>query len=266
MKRFVDRSRRAPSLVSPLLLAGLLVISARLVYSQTNSPHSAPVSAAPTDFSGKVAETMNTAGYTYILVDTGKTKTWAAAPQFSVKVGDKVAVADGMPMPNYHSKTLNRDFELVVFTGNVTVNGVSVAAAAASSANSGQLPEGHPLISGAPTSGADVKPSINLTGIKKAESGKSIAEIYSDKSKLSGKKVNVRGRVVKYNGDIMGKNWIHIQDGTGNAGSNDLAVTSTAKTKVGDLILVNGTVAINKDFGGGYKYSVILEDAQLTVE
>jgi hypothetical protein len=266
MKSFVDRSTRAASLVSSLLLAGLLAMTARVVYSQTNSPHAAPVSATPTDFSGKVAETMNTAGYTYILVDTGKTKTWAAAPQFSVKVGDKVAIADGMPMPNYHSKTLNRDFELVVFTGNVTVNGAPVVAATASSAKSGQLPEGHPPIGGTPTSGGNVKPTINLTGIKKAEDGKSVAEIYSDKSKLSGKKVKVRGRVVKYNGDIMGKNWIHIQDGTGSAGSNDLAVTSTAKTKVGDLILVTGTVAINKDFGGGYQYSVIVEDAQLTVE
>jgi hypothetical protein len=266
MKRFVDRSRRAPSLVSPLVLAGLLAISARLVYSQTNSPHPTPASPEPTDFSGVVAETMNTAGYTYFLVDSGKAKTWAAAPQFSVKVGDKVAVADGMPMPNYHSKTLNRDFELVVFTGNLTVNGVSVLAGAASPPRAGQLPEGHPPISGTPTSAGDVKPTINLTGIKKAEGGKSIAEIYSDKSKLSGKKVKVRGRVVKYNGDIMGKNWIHIQDGTGSAGSNDLAVTSTAGTKVGALILVNGTVAINKDFGGGYQYNVIIEDAQLTAE
>jgi hypothetical protein len=140
------------------------------------------------------------------------------------------------------------------------------SAALAKAPRASQLPEGHPPISGAPISGGNVKPTISLTGIKKAGDGKSIAEIYSDKSKLSGKKVKVRGRVVKYNGDIMGKNWIHIQDGTGSAGSNDLAVTSTAGTKVGDLILVNGTVAINKDFGGGYKYSVILEDAQLTVE
>jgi hypothetical protein len=156
---------------------------------------------------------------------------------------------------------LNRDFDLVVFTGNVKVNGVSPGASAAPSAKSGRLPEGHP-----PISGGDVKPALNLSGIKKAEGGKSIAEVYAEKAKLSAKKVNVRGRVVKYNGEIMGKNWIHIQDGTGSVGSNDLAVTTAATAKVGDLILVNGTVAINKDFGGGYKYSVIVEDAQVTVE
>jgi hypothetical protein len=262
MKCFIDVKRRFSKMVA--LIAGFLAVHLPVAYPQTNSP--VPAASAP-DFSGKVAETMNTAGYTYFLVDTGKAKTWTAAPQFSVKVGDKVEVAGGMPMPNYHSKTLNRDFELVVFTGNVTVNGVSAAAAgAAPSVKSGQLPEGHPPISGGAAAGTDPLPIINLKGIKKADGGKTIAEIYGDKAKLSGNKVKVRGRVVKYNGDIMGKNWLHIQDGSGSAGSNDLAVTSAAKTKVGDLVLVNGTVAINKDFGGGYKYVVIVEDAQVTVE
>ena len=249
-----------------LLIASLGPLIAPLLHAQSNSPRSAQASAAPKDFSGEVMETMNTAGYTYFLVDTGKAKTWAASPQFTVKVGDKVDVAAGMAMPNYHSKTLNRDFELVVFTGSVTVNGVSAAAGAGSAAKSGQLPEGHPPISGGGAAGTEPLPTINLSGIKKAEGGKSIAEIYADKAKLSGKKEKVRGRVVKYNSDIMGKNWIHIQDGTGSAGSNDLTVTSAKKTKVGDLIFVNGTVAINKDFGGGYKYVVIIEDAQVTVE
>jgi hypothetical protein len=265
-------NRRTANLTYLRHLTYLISLATSLAYApaafcQTQAPASKGASSdSATAFSGKVAETMSTAGYTYVLVDTGKAKTWAAAPQFSVKVGDTVAVADGMPMPNYHSKTLNRDFDLVVFTGNVKVNGALPGAGATPSAKSGALPEGHPPISGAPGSAADAKPTIDLTGIKKAEGGKTIAEIYSDKSKLGGKKVKVRGRVVKYNAEIMGKNWIHIQDGTGAAGSNDLAVTTAAKTKVGDLILVNGTVAINKDFGGGYQYTVIVEDAQLTVE
>jgi hypothetical protein len=241
---------------------GALVCSAQ-------SPAPKPSAGAPTDFSGKVVETMSTAGYTYVLVDTGKAKTWAAAPQFAVKVGDSIAVADGMPMPNYHSKSLNRDFELVVFTGNIKVNGAAPGGGSAPSANAGKLPEGHPPISGAPGvpgAGSEPKAAVNLSGIKKAEGGKTIAEIYADKAKLAGKKVKVRGRVVKYNAEIMSKNWLHIQDGTGAVGSNDLAVTTKANSKVGDLVLVNGTVAINKDFGGGYQYSVIVEDAQATVE
>ena len=241
-----------------------LALSALICSAQP--PATKAPAAAPTDFSGKVVETMATAGYTYVLVDTGKAKTWAASPQFAVKVGDTIAIADGMPMPNYHSKSLNRDFEMVIFTANVKVNGAVPGGGSAPSANAGKLPEGHPPISGENDAGSEPKPAVNLSGIKKAEGGKSIAEVYADKAKLAGKKVKVRGRVVKYNAEIMGKNWLHIQDGTGAVGSNDLAVTTQAKTKVGDLVLVNGTVAINKDFGGGYKYSVIVEDAEAAVE
>ena len=76
----------------------------------------------------------------------------------------------------------------------------------------------------------------------------------------------IRGKVVKYNAEIMGRNWLHIQDGTGAIGGNDLLITSSDKAKVGDTVLIVGTVAINKDFGAGYKYRVLVEDAKVTVE
>ena len=75
-----------------------------------------------------------------------------------------------------------------------------------------------------------------------------------------------RGKVVKFNANIMGKNWLHVQDGTGNAGSNDLLVTTTGQAKPGDTVLIEGKVALNKDFGAGYKYNVLVEDAKVTVE
>jgi hypothetical protein len=78
--------------------------------------------------------------------------------------------------------------------------------------------------------------------------------------------VKVRGKVVKYNSGIMGKNWLHIQDGSGAAGSNDLTVTTSANTKVGDTVLVAGVLSANKDFGSGYKYALIVQDAKVTVE
>jgi hypothetical protein len=64
----------------------------------------------------------------------------------------------------------------------------------------------------------------------------------------------------------MGKNWLHVQDGTGKPGSNDLMVTSKAAAKVGDTVLVKGVVTLDKDFGAGYRYDVILDDAEVTVE
>jgi hypothetical protein len=236
----------------------LLLISCLALHPTGASCQAAPPAAAPArGFSGKVIETMNAASYTYVLVDTGTQKLWAAAPQFAVKTGDSIAVADGMPMRNYHSQTLKRDFDVVYFTGTVTLNGKSPADADAAI----ELPKNHP-----PIAGFSAKPAIDLSGIKKAEGGKSIAEIYAGKVELRGKPVKVRGKVVKYNAAILGKNWLHIQDGTGSAGSNDLAVTTAAKAKVGDTVLVTGAVAIDRDFGSGYRYSLILEDAKVTVE
>lgn len=79
-----------------------------------------PTGASAGGFSGVVVEHINTAGYTYVLVDTGASKVWAVAPEFAVKPGDAVKVSDVMPMEKYHSKTLNRTFDLVYFTGSIT--------------------------------------------------------------------------------------------------------------------------------------------------
>jgi hypothetical protein len=255
----------------------LLLISCLLLPIQFTQAQDAPPApaAAETGFSGKVVETMTTAGYTYVLVDTGTKKVWAAAVQFAVKAGDSVSFAAGDAMPNYHSKSLNRDFDLVYFTGGITVNNSGSAASAAAP----KLPPGHPPLGGAattpglppghpPLGGPAASPKVDLTGIKKAAGGKTIQEIFAAQSKLAGQPVSVRGKVVKYNAEIMGKNWLHIQDGTGSADNrdNDLAVTTATAAKVGDTVLVTGKVSANKDFGAGYKYDVILDDAQVTVE
>ena len=241
---------------------------------------SAPKAAAKSGFSGKVAETMNATSYTYVLVDTGAKKMWAAAPQFTVKVGDNVAVEDPMEMRNYHSKTLNRDFDVVFFTGSITVNGknpVAVASTPPAGSSAAQLPQGHPPIGGSamkpqmPAGHPDIsaeaaKTPADFSKIKKAQGGKTIAEIYAGKAKLNGQQTSVRGKVVKFNEMIMGKNWVHIQDGTGAVGSNDLLVTTATKVKVGDTVLVTGKVATDKDFGANYKYSILIEDAKIVVE
>jgi hypothetical protein len=140
------------------------------------------------------------------------------------------------------------------------------------------LPPGHPSLNGQSTPGlppghpsltAPRAPAkVDLTGIKKADGGKTIQEIYAAKAKLAGQAVSVRGKVVKYNAMILGKNWLHIQDGSGKAddGNNDLTVTTTTPAAVGDTVLVTGVVSTNRDFGAGYKYSVIIEGAQVSVE
>ena len=94
----------------------------------------------------------------------------------------------------------------------------------------------------------------------------SIAELYANKTVYAGKSVRLHGKVVKYNPNIMGKNWVHIQDGTEHEGKNDLTVTTKMTTKVGEEITVEGTVVLNKDLGAGYFYEILLEDATIVKE
>ena len=199
---------------------------------------------------GKVVESINAATYTYVQVDTGAAKVWAAAPQFAVKPGDTVALGDPMPMPNYHSKTLNRTFEVVYFSGRASVNGVSTLAGGATSAPSRSLPG----------------LAVDLSNIARAPGGQTVAEVHAGRSALAGKPVTVRGRVVKFNANIMGRNWLHIRDGSGGEGSNDLTVTSAGQAKVGDLVVVTGRLAVDKDFGSGYRYALLVEEAKVAVE
>jgi hypothetical protein len=256
-----------------LLILASLTIAAHFAIAQ--NPEPAPAAGAENGFTGKVVETTNTAGYTYVLVDTGSQKHWAAANEFAVKPGDMVEVGAGVPMSNYHSKTLNRDFDMVYFTGRIKVAGDKTSASEATPQlpaghpplNAGStpaLPPGHPLITG----DSAKAPNLDLTGIKRAEGGKTIEEIFAGQKKLAGKEVVVRGKVVKYNAQILGKNWLHIRDGSGSPDKqdNDLTITTSDTAKLGDTVLVTGKLAADKDFGAGYKYSLIIEDDKVKAE
>lgn len=118
-----------------------------------------------------------------------------------------------------------------------------------------------------PTPAASSMTDVDLTGIAKAEGGKTVSEVFAEKDALANAPVTVRGKVVKVNAGIMGKNWLHVRDGSGTEGSNDLTVTTTGDLpKVGDTVVVTGPITLNKDFGLGYQYDVLVEDATVTVE
>lgn len=201
---------------------------------------------------GTVTETMSTGGYTYVRVDTGDRQLWAAAPQFEVAVGDTVSIPPGMAMNNYRSKTLDRTFDEVLFVGHVSVVGTGEGAAP------GTPPHG--------SLGGEPEVAMDFSGLAKPEGGRTVHELYSEKADLVGTEVLVRGKVVKFARQIMGLNWIHVQDGSGSAGTNDLTVTTTGAAKVGDTVLVRGKLAADKEFGFGYRYDLIIERAQVTVE
>jgi hypothetical protein len=109
--------------------------------------------------------------------------------------------------------------------------------------------------------------TVDLSGIEKADGGKTIADVFAEKDQLAGQTVVFRGKVVKVNANIMGKNWLHVRDGSGEEGTNDLTVTTVdVLPEIGDTVLVTGPVALNKDFGMGYQYGIIIDEAQVTVE
>lgn len=223
--------------------------------AQSNG-ESPQVVAQAAGISGTVAETMEASGYTYVAVDTGSEKIWVAGPKTAVKVGDQVFIGGGSPISNFESKTLGRTFESIIFASSIAVDGAEQTFAAAGQGASGQVA----------AAAASAEVDMDFTGLTKADGGKTVAEIFAEKTALNGQDVMVRAKVTKFMAGIMGKNWLHIKDGTGAAGADDLVVTTQVTANTGDTVLVSGTVAADKDFGSGYKYAVIVEDAEVTIE
>jgi hypothetical protein len=212
----------------------------------------------PGGFAGEVVETMNSGGYTYVHLKTRDGDVWAAGPETPVKVGDAVTVPAGMKMEPFKSETLNRDFDAVYFVSEIRVG------AAGTTPTPTTMPQGHPPVGS--SSASALPEGVDLSGIEVPAGGKSIAALYEDRKALAGRDVIVRGRVVKFTPAVMGKNWVHLRDGTGAEGSNDLTVTTDATVAIGDLVTARGTVVLDKDFGFGYSYAILVENAKVTKE
>ncbi|WP_305042566.1 hypothetical protein [Geoalkalibacter sp.] len=221
---------------------------------------------AAQSISGTVVETMNTAGYTYVQVDTGSKLVWAAGPETQVKVGDTVVLAPGQEMHEYRSNSLDRTFDMILFVPGIMVGGESQAAAGAPGMMPGMQMPGMEMPGGHPEVGGPKSAEIDFTGLTPVEGGQTVGQIYAQKADLSGKEVQVRGKVVRFSPQIMGKNWIHLQDGTDNDGKGDITVTTLAMAQVGDTVVVSGVLGTDKDIAHGQVYEVIIEDAQVVVE
>ncbi len=216
----------------------------------------------PGSHAGTVKETMNSGGYTYLLIDTGDEEVWVASPQVEVAAGDEVVAPPGALMPGYTSPTLERTFDQIYFISSIEIAGRETSSAG----DENQLPAGHPTLSGGGTNAGQSKTDIDLTSISKADGGFRVSEIYAQSEKLSDQEVAVRGKVVKFTAAIMGTNWVHLRDGSGGEADGDLTVTTSATVKVGDMILVKGKLSVDRDFGYGYLYQVIIEDGAIIVE
>jgi hypothetical protein len=202
---------------------------------------------------GTVVETMDSGGYTYVLLE--ENNLWVAGPPATVSVGDNVTYANAVNMGQFQSRTLNRTFDNIVFTQSLTVvkpfDAEAHANAAASATMSDQLGIAKSTASAAPEAGE----------ITPAEGGKTIAAIRTEYQQLNGQQVAVRAKVMKVSKNILGKNWITLQDGTGTAPENKLLATSAELAEIGDLVTVKGVVRTDVDLGSGYRYKVVLEEA-----
>ncbi len=211
---------------------------------------------------GTVVETMSGGGYTYLLLSDGTQKVWAASPPCSVKTGEVVVVPPGMVMTDFYSKGLKRKFDKIFFVEGIqraNAEDAKAGMACPFPSGSGGMPPGHGMHK-------SPAPVLSFDNIARAEGGRTVAELHTEKAQWAGRTVAVRGRVAKFSPAIMDRNWIHIQDGTGKGPTADLTVTSTNAAKVGDLIVADGVVATNKVFGHGYAYEVIMENAKIKVE
>jgi hypothetical protein len=208
----------------------------------------------PNVCSGAVVETMNSGGYTYVNVDCGGRLVWAAGPTTEVAVGDEVSISLGVEMRDFASPSLERTFESIYFVTDIQQS------------DDGRAPDDRTVAEAhGKSSVPSEQPTHDFSSIDRPEGAKTVAEIYSSRAELEGVEILMVGKVVKFNPKIMGKNWIHIQDGTGEPGSNDLTVTTDATASVGDTVLVRGKVGLDKDMGAGYRYDILIEDAAVTV-
>ena len=231
--------------------------------------------------SATIIESKDVTNYTYLLLEDKTGKVWAAIPKTPVKTGDEIAISDIAVMKDFHSKTLEKTFDLILFAVPsegcpFKESGGEIVSEMPSGMMPGKMPPAmtsqatmpHGTIPAMGDSSKKSKAAPQDIKVSKAvgEDAYTIEEIYSKKEELSQKTITVRAIVVKFMPQIMGKNWIHIQDGTGSAekGNDDVAVSTLDTAEVGDEVIIKGTLGIDKDFGMSCAFGVLIEEASIT--
>ena len=235
-----------------------------------------------------IKEVIYTSNYTYLFSIEEETELWIAIPKMEAKAGEVYYYKGGFDMIDFKSTELKRTFDKVKFLGGVSRTPITTELGPqnnpyenkqatphgsthsnphgkAQTTNQGSMPSNHPAIGD-----TEAKPLGKITSekeedikLKKIEGAITIAELFKNKAKYEGKIVKIKGKVKKFTDSIMSKNWIHLQDGTEFDGKFDLTVTSQEIVKIDKVITIEGKIALNKDFGYGYKYDVLMEDAKI---
>lgn len=216
-----------------------------------------------------VKEVMQSSNYTYLKVDEAGEEKWMAVKKMDANVGDEYYYAGAMVMENFESKELERTFDNILFVDNISTEPISNNQEHAH----GDSPQGmgspHGMGNPHDTEKAVTEQSGKHQAVKQEitvvtpEGAITIEELYKNKDKYDGKPVKVSGVVTKFSPAIMDRNWVHLQDGTEHDGDFDLTLTTLEAVEEGDTVIFEGTVALDKDFGYGYFYKVLVEDSEL---
>lgn len=191
-----------------------------------------------------VEETMDSGGYTYARVSEDKNSYWIAAPPIELKQGETISFYETMMMEQFTSKTLNRTFDRILFVSAI--------------AKGGDMPK---VSAPVPNTQAPVTGDPPVRELGEAEGRFSVAEVYAKAPEYAGKTIEVKGNVVKISQNIMARNWVHIQDGTGEGPTSKIVFRSVQDgVAVGDEVVAKGILEVNKSFGSNYFYPVIVED------
>ena len=199
-------------------------------------------------------EILQTNQYTYLRGKEDGKELWIAVTRMDAKAGTTYYFKGGLPMTGFASKELKRTFDSILFVDNIATNPQALEA------NSNVVTQNNQAVS----TGSSVPLEKKEVSLSHAKTDLTIATLLKNKSQYAEKSIKIKGEVTKFNTGIMKKNWIHIQDGTEFDGKFDLTITTDQEVKVGDKISVEGNVHLDKDFGFGYFYDVIVEDAKIS--
>lgn len=228
-----------------LMLIAVMIFSS-CVRNKSGQPAQNSVPADANVF--EVTEVIQGNTYTYMKVKEDMGERWIATAKTEAETGDVLYYDNALQMSDFHSKELDRTFDEIYFINQVSETPINQNNAQIMPPHNGSRFE------------TEQESAISL---EKSDDEITVEEIYANPQEYSGEEVEIRGKVVKVNNEIMGKNWIHIQDGTGSEGNFDLTVTTADKAEVGDEVTFKGKITLEKDFGAGYYYDVIMEDAEL---
>ena len=196
-----------------------------------------------------VQEVIQATSYTYMRVKEADKDFWIAINKRQIEPGAKISFSGALEMNNFTSKDLQRTFDKIYFVNRIVGDESSTAQQSMSMSHQ-MKPE----------------PEKKEISIEPAKGGVTIGELYANRDSYADKTVLVKGQVTKVNRAIMDKNWVHLQDGTSDSGNFDLTITTTDEVNVGDIAMFEGKIALKKDFGAGYYYELIMEEARLKTQ